>query len=372
MEPNGVIGAFVIALMFDWGFLGILLVQIYLYYLTPEAETPRPMWSKVLVYTVLVLELAQVATTSADIYQRLSVKPGDLQNVQLLWLTIPIFGGLTGGIGQFFFAYRIWTMCNRIGDSIIPPLIIITLGTLSVVGAFVSAGKFKSKDVIEEVFLLKPSVGIWNGFGAVCDIVIALSMPYYLMRTSRAETSRAIHGTIVSVVQLVVETGMFTAAIAVLHVILYFIASPTFLVPGIIISKIYANTMLVLQNNQIKIVNRRVEERSENDEAGDEPKRPIFVQNEQLESNARDTGSPLIGVGKKRLLYRMNRSEDPPEVHGLYPSYGTSSARSDVLDTESELGLPSTPSPARLHDIYHQRGSSHDYPMSNVSETSRH
>ena len=69
-----------------------------LYHLTPDTvKDPRPLWSKVLVYLVLLLELAQVIVASRDIYKALTddSTPDEPLKKIYLGLTIPIFGGLS-------------------------------------------------------------------------------------------------------------------------------------------------------------------------------------------------------------------------------------------------------------------------------------
>jgi hypothetical protein len=49
---------------------------------------------------------------------------------------------------------------------------------------------------------------VWNGFGSLCDIVIALTMPYYIMRHGTG--LRKTHIVIVRLIRLIFETGIFT------------------------------------------------------------------------------------------------------------------------------------------------------------------
>lgn len=49
---------------------------------------------------------------------------------------------------------------------------------------------------------------VWNGLGAVCDLVIALAMPYYLMRHGTG--MKATHIRIMNILRLIIETGLFT------------------------------------------------------------------------------------------------------------------------------------------------------------------
>jgi uncharacterized membrane protein (UPF0136 family) len=57
-------------------------------------------------------------------------------------------------------------------------------------------------------FMLTKKLKVWNGFGSLCDIIIALSMPYYLMRNGTG--LRSTHIKIVNLITLIIETGIFT------------------------------------------------------------------------------------------------------------------------------------------------------------------
>ncbi|KAF9523276.1 hypothetical protein CPB83DRAFT_863154 [Crepidotus variabilis] len=340
-ETNLRAGALVISAFFDWGLCGILILQVYLYYL---AFPDDPGFAQIPVYVVLALELLQTAIASHDIFVGLALSfnhPDALDQIRLLWLSIPVFGGLTGGIGQGFFAYRIWMLTERQERK--APIIIGILGSASIISAFVSAWQFASVKTISNLINGEHLVGIgvWNGFGAICDIVIALSMPYYLMRHGTG--MKATHLRIVGLLRLIIETGMFTAGVALLHFVLYFTRSTGFLVPGLTISKVYANTMLVILNNRMRIVNGRVAQEDHEQSNGS----PTFAselrsQDESIRSqtvNARHrskavylpenerrpmtAGTPTIVVLKDRLVVRI-----PEKERTSVSAPGSSSTRS--------------------------------------------
>lgn len=90
---------------------------------------------KLLVLVLAALEICQSALVSRDIYTALvvasigingttvtpinidgttaSISSATLDSIQNHWVSIPVIGGISGSIGQFFFAYRIWTMSQH-------------------------------------------------------------------------------------------------------------------------------------------------------------------------------------------------------------------------------------------------------------------
>jgi len=160
-------------------------------------------------------------------------------------------------------------------------------------------------------------------------------MPYYLMRLGTG--LRSTHIMIVNLIRLIIETGMltgmtlpssfianrliiFTAAVAILHFCLYFIKTTTFLIPGLTISKVYANTTLVILNNRMKILNGRFP--NDSDDNFDvsphtiAPRSPASrrtmdrsVFTLPSERKAVRTGGSIV-VTKDRLVFRLDPASD--------------------------------------------------------------
>ncbi|KAF9564534.1 hypothetical protein CPC08DRAFT_705273 [Agrocybe pediades] len=253
-------GALIVGALLNWGLLGILATQTYGYYLAFPKDR---LIAKIIVYTVFVLEAAQTTLVSCDVFMAISSSFGDeiaLDKIRNYWISIPISGGLSGGIGQLFFAYRIWKVTAK--ESKRTPLVIVILSTASIVSAFIAAETFFKARQFSVLLgtthsgsFSLVSIGVWNGIGAICDITIALAMPYYLMRHGTGLPST--HIVVVKLIRLIIETGGLTAIVAILNLCLYFANTPSFLIAGLTLSKVYANTMLVILNNRAKIVDGR-------------------------------------------------------------------------------------------------------------------
>ncbi|PPQ70986.1 hypothetical protein CVT24_009941 [Panaeolus cyanescens] len=141
-----------------------------------------------------------------------------------------------------------------------------------------------------------PAIGVWNGIGAICDITIALSMPYYLMRHGTG--FRSTHIMIVKLVGLIIETGILTAIVAILHLCLYFAGLPEFLVPGIIVSKLRHD--LAAENTDLNLSS---------------PGSGMHVETARARGMRRNTGGNIV-MGKRTMLIRMeDYPRDPEPIH---------------------------------------------------------
>jgi len=266
---NSLATSLIIALAVNWGLLGMLCLQVYTYYLAFPRDR---LLAKLQVYGVLIFELLQSAVVAHDVVVALAVVglqnfgdnfdlaqelSGSLDSLHANWFSIPLAGGIIGGVGQLFFAYRIWMISNEIR----PPIAIAILSVASIGSALVSSVSFFSAKTFS--YLLQVNDGFatitaWNVIGAICDISIALSMPYFLMRHGTGLPST--HFLIVRLVRLLIETGGLTAIMALLHACLYANKSEGFVIPGLCMSKLYATTMLMIFNNRIKISGGRFDQ----------------------------------------------------------------------------------------------------------------
>jgi len=138
------------------------------------------------------------------------------------------------------------------------PGLILTFSVVQLAGAIASAVVLKEAVLFSQ--LLGPhfyiTAGVWNGGSAICDVIIAVCMTYYLSRhgTSTMKDTQVI---LKKVMTLVIETGTATAVIAILNLVLAVLPSqPSYYqVPSEILAKVYSNSMMVLLNSRMRIGN---------------------------------------------------------------------------------------------------------------------
>ncbi|KAK0236450.1 hypothetical protein EDD85DRAFT_642225 [Armillaria nabsnona] len=259
----GLTGPIIVGGLLNWGLLGTLSVQLYLYYLAFPNDRR---FTKYLVYSMYVIELVQAILIAHDVFATFGYGFGDmdaLTRVNLNGLTIPIMGALAAGVGQGFYAYRILTLSK---SRIIPIFIICISAINSVASIITSIYAFQAGTITKlntrKMYIV---VGISCGAAALCDIVIAICMTYYLMRsTTNFRRTRIL---VTKIIRLTIETGSMTAFAALLNFVL-FIALPyqiSYLTPGVLAPKLYANAVYMVLNSRFQIIGGRDTYMSSND-----------------------------------------------------------------------------------------------------------
>ncbi|SJL10193.1 uncharacterized protein ARMOST_13577 [Armillaria ostoyae] len=248
-------GPIIIGGLLNWGLFGTLSVQLYLYYLAFPKDRR---FTKYLVYGIYVIEFVQTMFIARDVFATFGYGFGDMDALTRLnfnWLTIPITGALSACAGQGFYAYRIFILSK----SRIIPIFIICISLInSVASAFAVVCGFQAGIITKlNIRKMNIAVGIACGAAALCDILIAICMTYYLMRsTTNFRRTRML---VTKIIRLTIETGSVTAVAALLSFVL-FIALPhetSYVPPGLLVPKLYANTVYMVLNSRFQIIGGR-------------------------------------------------------------------------------------------------------------------
>ncbi|KAH8079065.1 hypothetical protein BXZ70DRAFT_651321 [Cristinia sonorae] len=247
-------GPLLLGHLFNWGLFGALSVQVYIYYLAfPKDRT----LSKSIVAFTYTIELLQTVLSTRDAFRNFGTGWGnmiELDAVGWLWFSVPVLGSIISCLGQMFYAWRIWMLSKQYWTSII--IMVISLLQFST-GLYSGArahliGVFSK--VQEETF--KTTI-LWLGGTAICDIIIAGSMIYYLSRskTGFRQTSELIS----KFIRVTVETGLICATFAILDLALFlaFKENNYHLAPSIALSKLYSNSLLAVFNARVGITGGR-------------------------------------------------------------------------------------------------------------------
>ncbi|KAK0241057.1 hypothetical protein EDD85DRAFT_763357, partial [Armillaria nabsnona] len=244
-----------VAYLLHWGLFGALTVQLYLYYLAFPMDRK---FTKCLVYGIYLVEFVQTMIFTHDAFATFGYGFGDLKALTGMysnWLTIPILSSVSACVGQGFYAYRIFILSR---SPIVPIFVICVSLTSFVAGIITGVWCFPADDVTELVSSrMSIAVGILCGASALCDIIIAIYMTYYLMRGKTGFRQTQI--LVTKLIRLTIETGSVTAVGTLLIFILFF-AFPhqTFYeAPAIITAELYANTVLMVLNSRIRIIGGR-------------------------------------------------------------------------------------------------------------------
>ncbi|KAH9833038.1 uncharacterized protein C8Q71DRAFT_860791 [Rhodofomes roseus] len=231
----------------NWGLFGVLTVQLYMY---NQANYKDHFFVKVVVYWMYLFEAIQTILLTHDTFHQLAYSFGSFEGLTAAYLTgfeLVIQSALIATVTQCFYAWRIYILSN----SKILAGCIVCISLLQCAGGFSEGiACFVYNSTSEKIPIEATSVALWIGGSAACDIVITISMVYLLWR-KRSGVQKT--DTMVNkLIQLVVETGFMTAALAIIQLSLYnsFKETEYFMTPAGALSKAYSNSLLVLLNNR--------------------------------------------------------------------------------------------------------------------------
>ncbi|KDR78731.1 hypothetical protein GALMADRAFT_137742 [Galerina marginata CBS 339.88] len=238
--------------LLHWGLFGVLSTQVYMYYLAFPRDSLR---SKSFVYSSYILEVIQTITITSGGFRAYGVGYGDpasFDDIRLTWFSVPLITGLVAFISQTFFAHRI----RLLAQSYLVASLIMLLAVVQLAGAIASAVVLKRAGYFSRILGRDFSItaGIWNGGSALCDLIIALCMTYYLSRR-KTHAMKSTQVMIKRIITLVIETGTATAVVAILTLILTVlpIHASYFETPSAVLAKVYSNSMMVVLNSRMTI-----------------------------------------------------------------------------------------------------------------------
>ncbi|KAJ6598426.1 hypothetical protein DFH09DRAFT_1131742 [Mycena vulgaris] len=245
-------GPRLIGLLFNWGLLGVLTTQVYIYHINFPKDKP---FLKVIVYLVYVLDWVQTGSATYDGFQWFVYGWGEVPALYGLFsgfLNVPILSSIIGAIVQIFFGWRIWTISQSwITFAVVSFLALLQLGGGGAVAYYIYSD---ASEVTRSAGLVW-AVGVRLGGSAAVDTIIAVSMTYILLR-SRGKALDRLNNVLTRLVRLTIETGTATAIAAIIDLI-FFVRAHNGLhqVSGVILCKLYSNTLLVLFNNRLALAN---------------------------------------------------------------------------------------------------------------------
>ncbi|KAI0027123.1 hypothetical protein K488DRAFT_26777, partial [Vararia minispora EC-137] len=238
-----------IGLCLNWGLLGCIAVQTINYHF----HFPRDRCAvKALVFSLSFWDVAQTAIFTQFCFSIFAQNFGDasaIENIGLSWLSVPIMGGISSFTVQSFYAWRLHHLsgCKWLLSGSIVTIALAQGSSAIAVGirACVVAGPLSE---LQENTL--PMVMIWLIGSAVCDLVICISMMFFvsLKQTSYKETEKLLKRAIVLVTALTVRT----ASVSIVEVTLYTVYrhNSYHIGPAAIIGKLYTNVFLILINSR--------------------------------------------------------------------------------------------------------------------------
>ncbi|KAJ8092667.1 hypothetical protein PM082_006995 [Marasmius tenuissimus] len=244
-------GPVLIGYLLNWGLFGVLVVQVFLYYLA----FPRDKWTmKALVYGLFLMDAAQSVLVTHEAFVKYGLGFGNvraLAEVGTGWLSFPIIGAINAIAVQLFFAHRIM----RLSESKLLAALIAILAIIGGAGGLTTGVQAKIVNNLPQLSAkAKVAITIWLTTTAACDLVIAAAMTLILSK-KRTGFNAKTDDVITNIIRLTVETGTLTAVLAILIVILYFVfpKASYWNAPTDFLGKLYSNNLLVILNSRMKI-----------------------------------------------------------------------------------------------------------------------
>ncbi|KJA20512.1 hypothetical protein HYPSUDRAFT_166823 [Hypholoma sublateritium FD-334 SS-4] len=246
-----IIGSRLIGLSLSWALFGVLSVQTSVY---SQAFFKDAIWTKILVYTVYILQTTQIILFTKDGFTEYTANSDNISaSVQLKtsWFSVCVIQGLVAFSVQSFYAWRISIISGKKLPSVLIFLVSFVSFALSIVVAVTTKSETSFDDLLTDRILSRETT--WQATAAMCDIIIAVCMTYYLRaRAPNGEQFADTNKLVNRIVRLTIETGSLTASVAVITAILSAVSSHSFPAPLAIISNLYATTLLVVLNSRIK------------------------------------------------------------------------------------------------------------------------
>lgn len=253
-----VAGPLLLGTFLNWGLHGAFCVQVYFYSLS----STRDPWSvKCFVYTLFILQWTQTIVLSAGLFG-IFMQLGNVNQIInygiMLSVVTPILSGIVSTEVQLFYGWRIWILSSKKLLALSLVIVLLALGQLvsSIVSSLSISGASPFGNLVYSSGegSIVPIV-MWYSLSALVDIIIAITMFVMLNKRKRGEEDT--DALVTRLIKHVVGSGIATASIAVLTLILYIvdIQTPNDMVgyadcPILVISKFYACTALISLNNR--------------------------------------------------------------------------------------------------------------------------
>ncbi|KAJ7156523.1 hypothetical protein C8R43DRAFT_1234758 [Mycena crocata] len=216
---------------FNWALLGTLTLQVYIFSISFPNER---IGIKALVYGIYFLDVVQTAISTHFAYAMLVEgwgNPSVLTDLPWSSTAIPIFTGLISASVQIFFAWRIYSLKGTNPYALGVAVFIVLLALMQSFAAIISDAE-----------------------GAVCDMVITLTMTL-ILSSYRKETPWEKTDTLIT--KLIVhiwETGAATSFVAIVNVVLFINYPGNYLheAPAFMLGKVYSNSLLASLNSRAR------------------------------------------------------------------------------------------------------------------------
>jgi len=242
-------GPLLLGVVFNWGLLGALIVQVYIYHTAFQRDK---IILKTLVWSTFVLEVLGTVMITRDAFRVFGTGFGNMEPIETvgwLWFSGPVLNSIISCSAQFFYAWRIWVLSS----SYWVPGAILLLACVQGGTGFYSGWFVQYVGVWSRVPEAYRTTCVWLGGTALCDVLITGTMIYFLRRSRTG--FKATTNILDKFTRVTVETGFVCAAFALLDLAFFlaFQSNNYHLAPNLPLSKLYSNSLLAVFNARARI-----------------------------------------------------------------------------------------------------------------------
>ncbi|KAL1674791.1 hypothetical protein EV122DRAFT_269110 [Schizophyllum commune] len=239
-------GGMLLGTYFNLILWGVSITQTYLYF-GVYSERDR-MFIRIFVGFVFLADSVQAVFTMIYMYQTLISRFGEEKALNVAtWVfsTDPALTGIIGGCIQLFFAWRIFVLTKSW-------LLLCTVALFSIGTLLAGIGTGIAAHIVPEFANFqefKPVVIIWLAASAAADILIAVTLAWYLRnhKTGFESTDNYID----RLIKMTVQTGMVTAVWATIDLLLFLLDnSGNHLIFNFCLAKLYTNSLMSSLNSR--------------------------------------------------------------------------------------------------------------------------
>ncbi|EIM79878.1 uncharacterized protein STEHIDRAFT_163134 [Stereum hirsutum FP-91666 SS1] len=243
------IGAFIAAAMY-----GVTVLQTYIYWIRFAKKDSRKLRS--LVIFIWGIDTVCSALVCASLYKNLVQDWGVLDSLESVPVTFALENGFTCFVTvvvQCFFAHRVWLVSGK-QSKIIPVVIAIFALVGFGGGCALTARMFITNlnlQVVETDVFINNACIVDQTAAAACDILITLSLYYYLNLGRRKDSlTRRADSVLQSLVIYFISRGILTTVFQILAVATYagLRSQQLWIIWQVCLSKAYVNSLLAILN----------------------------------------------------------------------------------------------------------------------------
>ncbi|KAF7358205.1 hypothetical protein MVEN_00869000 [Mycena venus] len=237
-------GPFLIGVLLNTMLYGVMIVQAFLYYSRYKADRP---WFRYLVLYLVIAETANWVCDVGLIYEPLILRWGNPEALVISPILLRADAVLTVLIStpiQAFIAWRIHVVTR----SYILPGMILLLAVVSLGGGIATTTIVTLHPAFASFGNFRAEVVTWLVSSTACDVLLTASLVYslWIRKTNVISTDSYIN----KIIRLTVQTGLITAAAALLDMILFLTipnSSLNFMF-DFPLSKLYTNALISTLN----------------------------------------------------------------------------------------------------------------------------